>query len=304
MADRLFTLDSGRGLGISASGDPVARRLVLVCHPTPGAGGFDPDPVVTGSWGVHLLSIDRPGYGVSEALPPFPSPTIEDRADDLAEYVRRSEDTAEKVNRVDFGAVGVVGWGTGGAVALSFAARNPDLVDRAAIVGTPAPRSSRLRKHNETALEARSLSGNADVAATIESLSSGAWSRPDALGIHGDDPALQKAGVDLRLQHMLDEAVLHGPAGIATDLVALQDHSWAAASALGEITASVKLVYGDDDPVASADVDGHWFGSRVPDSSVVRVAGAGRLAIVSAWSQILSHVAPQHGGIGSPSGDR
>ncbi|WKK72245.1 hypothetical protein Q0F99_04400 [Rathayibacter oskolensis] len=51
MANHRFELRSGRGIGVSAAGDPIADRLVVFCHPTPGAGGFDPDPLVTGPGG-------------------------------------------------------------------------------------------------------------------------------------------------------------------------------------------------------------------------------------------------------------
>ncbi|RKR74868.1 hypothetical protein [Frondihabitans australicus] len=47
MADRILALSSGRGLGFSASGDALARRLVVFCLPTGMAGAFDPDPLIT-----------------------------------------------------------------------------------------------------------------------------------------------------------------------------------------------------------------------------------------------------------------
>lgn len=310
MADRQFVLESGRGIGISAAGDPGARRLVMLCHPTPGAGGLDPDPLVTGPWGVHLLSLDRPGYGVSDPLADDSEATFQHRADDLAEYVRRSEDQAHETQRVDFGAIGVVGWGTGGRVALAFAARHPDLVDRVTVVGTASPKRSKPESRRSHALEFLPTKSNASIAdlatavadrsqaggrsADRDSAGQTLWRLSD-LGVADDDPTLaglagyEAQGLRSRLELMLDEAVLQGDVGVATDLAALHDDSWS--RELGSITASVQLVYGDDDPVTTVG-DGHWYESRIADATTVRVAGAGRLALVASWARILEHVAP------------
>lgn len=301
MADRQFILESGRSLGLSAFGDPVARRLVVLCHPTPGAGGFDPDPLITGPWGVHLLQLDRPGYGISSPLTEGEEVSVEARADDLAEYLDRSESAARSTQRVDFGAVGVVGWGSGGAVALSLAARHPDLVDRLTIVSTPSPKRRKPVDPDSFAAEFWKVGHHhtiADIQQAIEVLPSTGF---EALGIAPDDPAfssgsdLEEAGLRSRLARMLDESSTQGTLGLAGDLLALQDHAWA--DDLAKVTASVQLVYGTADPVADVG-DARWFAKRLADAEVIEVEGAGRLAIVTAWERILQHVAPDHGGIG------
>ncbi|ROQ37319.1 pimeloyl-ACP methyl ester carboxylesterase [Frondihabitans sp. PhB188] len=288
-------------MGTSAAGDPIARRLVLLCHPTPGAGGFDPDPRITGPWGVHLLTLDRPGYGVSEPVTDPADASIARWADDLDEYVSSAEQMAEETQRVDFGAVGLVGWGSGGATALAFAARHPDRVDRVTIVGTAAPkRRSPVDKSAEIAEFAR-VKTNASVAEVAAGLEQTPFATFAALGIADDDPTMARLpeldamGLRSRLGRMLDESAVQGATGYATDLLSLADGSWA--DDLGSITASVQLVYGDSDPAADVS-DGHWFADRIPDATVVSVQGAGRLAIVDEWARILKHVAPQHGAIG------
>ncbi|NQX37180.1 alpha/beta fold hydrolase [Herbiconiux sp. VKM Ac-2851] len=257
---------------MSAAGDPLARRLVLLCHPTPGAGQFDPDPVVTSRWGAHLLMLDRPGYGSTPPHSDDEPHTIQHRADDLAEFLQQSEKTARSAGGTTFGPVGVVGWGTGGMVALSLAARYPDLVDRVATVNTAAP------------------NGFTFVPGT-EALPPYSWS---SLFISDDDPALAMRGLGNRLDRMLSEAGLQGSAGLDSDREMLADHHWA--RELGRITADVRLIYGDDETNALID-DGHWYRRRIRRSRTVRVPGQGALTIAAHWARILDHVAPQHGGL-------
>ncbi|PPI58870.1 alpha/beta fold hydrolase [Rathayibacter sp. TRS19] len=288
MANHRFELRSGRGMGVSAAGDPVADRLVVFCHPTPGAGGFDPDPTVTGPWGLHLLILDRPGYGASDPVDAAHG-RVEDRADDLAEYLRRSERTARMVEGARFGSVGVVGWGSGGAFALSLAARHPDLVDRLALVGTPAPPQAGVIVHPTSAWERRETLRGEDadaIAAALPQTQPGL----DALGIDSDDPVLAThGGLRNRLERMLSEGWRQGPSGAATDLAALRDGSWA--DDLDRVTAETLLVHGDADPVARAE-DGRWYRGRLARARTVTVDGAGRLALVREWRRILDHVAP------------
>ena len=269
MANHLFTLASGRTVGVSAAGDPVSNRLVVFCHPTPGAGGFDPDPSVTERSGVHLLMLDRPGYGASEPLRPGEPPTIERQADDLAEYLRAAVSTARSQSGVDFGSAGAIGWGTGGMVALALAARHPDLIDRVATVATASPVG---------------LAFDPDVQERLPfTLAS--------LGIDERDRVLERAGLRNRLARMLDDGSEQGLAGAKADFTAIRDGDWT--RRLRRITATSLLVYGDDDPSAFVE-DGRWYRRRMPRSRtrVVRVAGAGRLALVSEWRRILRQVAP------------
>ncbi|KQQ05468.1 MULTISPECIES: alpha/beta fold hydrolase [unclassified Rathayibacter] len=288
MANHRFELRSGRGIGVSAAGDPIADRLVVFCHPTPGAGGFDPDPLITGPWGLHLLILDRPGYGASDPVDTAHA-SVQDRADDLAEYLRRSERTARMVEGARFGSVGVVGWGSGGVFALSLAARHPDLVDRLAIVGTPAPPQAGVLVRPTEAWERREILEGEDAAAIAGGLPDGVPGL-DALGVDADDPVLTShGGLRNRLTRMLGEGWRQGPGGAATDLSALRDGSWA--DELDRVTASALIVHGDADPVASAE-DGRWYRGRLADARTASVDGTGRLALVREWRRILDHVAP------------
>ncbi|MDO9397815.1 MAG: hypothetical protein Q7T71_14810 [Herbiconiux sp.] len=275
MADNLTTLPSGGVLGLSAAGDPLSERLVLFCGPTPGGGLFDPDPVVTGTWGVHLVSLDRPGYGATPALDehaPADEASIQARADDLAGYLIGAGRTARQSNATAFGPVGVVGWGTGGMVALSLAARHPELVDRVATVHTPAPGGA--------VFDAERVGG--------------APFGPSALGIAADDPALRRPGLRNRLGRLLEQAGAQGDAGVIADRRALEEAGWA--EELGAIRAEVRLISADDMTDVDRE-DGVWYRSRIPSARVVRVSSGGPLVIATQWARILEHVAPDHGGL-------
>lgn len=267
MADVLFETSGGRNMGISSGGDPMALRLVVFCHPAPGAAGFDPDPEVTRGWGVRLLSWDRPGYGASDPLSQNEPNTIAARADDIAEFVTQSERSARSSSGTQYGRIGVVGWQFGGLVALELAARHPHLVDGLALVDTPAP---------HRALPAPEASPFA----------------LDSLQLAPDDQGSGSLGLRHRLDRMLDAAGRQGDIGLRTDESSLKADSVAAT--VSAVAAPTRLLYGDAGPT-SATEDGRWYRELLPQAQVARVADSRGLSVVTQWAKILDHVAPNHG---------
>ncbi|MCU1481634.1 MAG: hypothetical protein JWQ19_2420 [Subtercola sp.] len=291
MANQHYVLPSGRALGMTALGDPSSRRLVVVCHPTPGAGGFDPDPLVTAASGLQLLMIDRPGYGASDPLPRDEDPAVERHADDVAEVLRHSARASTGATTADFDSVGVIGWGAGGgATALSLAARYPDLVDRLAVVATPRVdgpglidpvrrmlKLSRIEAFSPRSHLERVIRSHTDLSA-------------ESLGI--DQAELSRAapenkGVTGRFARMLVDASRQGATGLANDMLSFRDRSWA--HDLPAITAQTLLVYGTVD-VSTTARDGNWYRKRIADSRVVEVKGAGEFVYVSEWPRLLEHM--------------
>jgi len=76
--------------------------------------------------GVHLVTVDRPGYGLSD---PLPRRTVVDWADDVEQLL----------DALELEECPVVGVSAGGPHALACAARMPERVRRAGSVGGPAP---------------------------------------------------------------------------------------------------------------------------------------------------------------------
>src|SRR4051794_5143499 len=303
MADRTYTLRSGRVVGVSGFGDSDAERIVVFCHAAPGSSVFDPDPDASAERNAHIVAIERPGYGSSDPWPSGSWPSIAQAADDIAEYLR-SLVLAESVIGVSRPrSVGVAGWSAGGRVALAVAARHPHLVDRVAIVGTPAPNEA--VPWIEPQLQA--LSDQLGAMAPDEAMSRlsamlqpqadavAAASEPgevplDLLGIGVvDQQALVGAGVRDRLGRMLQEAFRQGTGGVAGDILSYTARPWG--FDLADVAAKTLVVAGQADPLA-----GHahaaWYQRALPDARMEMVPGVGHLAVVPMWGRILSHLAP------------
>lgn len=297
MADRLITLRDGRQLGLTSHGDPAAARVVLFCHPAPGAGGFDPDPPVTGSWGVHVVSFDRPGYGASTPLPDAVRPSITGSADDLAEYVDRLMEQARQSSRTSIHKVGVVGWSAGGRVALALAARHPGLVDRVALVATPAPHSAvpwipaDLQRMNEEIVGLPVPDAKARLREALRSRVPGMdlISQEDV-----DHTLIEHPGLRGRVERMLQHADEQGTVGLADDILASASDDWG--FEFDGVRAPVLLVYGAKDPVVPS-AHGRWYRRALRNAQprLTVVPRAGHLVIAPAWRRILEHVDPQQG---------
>jgi pimeloyl-ACP methyl ester carboxylesterase len=124
----LIGLRDSRQLAMHCPAEGSNGRTVVLCHPAPGSGAFDPDPEATRSRGVTLLSADRPGYGSSDPAPPG-----------AGGFAAAAADLADALDQLGTGPVGLAGWSAGGLVALALAARRPDLVNRLVLIATPAP---------------------------------------------------------------------------------------------------------------------------------------------------------------------
>jgi pimeloyl-ACP methyl ester carboxylesterase len=299
VADRLVTLRDGRRLGLSAFGDPAVGRIVVLCHPAPGASGFDPDPPVTSSWGVHVVSVDRPGYGSSTPYDAVQRPTITGWADDLAEYLGIVIEQARGTARTPLHTVGVVGWSAGGRVALALAARHPGLVDRVAVVATPAPDSAvrwvprEYARVNAELVAMPLVEAKRRLRTMLQAQIAGGTPSVDLLAQGDADRELLKLpGLRGRLERMLAHAYDQGTVGVADDVLSFAGEDWG--FDLRDVRAPVRLVYGAKDALVPS-AHGRWYRRRLPDAHLVVVPRAGHLVIAPAWRRILEHVDPRPG---------
>jgi pimeloyl-ACP methyl ester carboxylesterase len=302
MANLTFTVASGRKVGVSTFGDPDAGRLIVFCHSAPGSSMFDPDPRVTSTRNVRIVALDRPGYGASDPLPAGEWPSISRYADDVAEYlnvVRRDEGSSG----IRPGLVGVAGWSAGGRVALAVAARHPELVDRVAIVATPAPNehvrwiapelqslSEELSRHGPDAAIAQ-------LGELLDAQLDGVLHAPpdgsvplDAVGAsNADDAVLELPGARDRLERMMRDAVAQGTGGLAADILSYTARPWG--FDIAAVTAKTLIVNGQADSIAG-NAHATWYQRTLPDARVEMVPQRGHLVIIPAWDRVLSHLAP------------
>jgi len=281
-----FELASGRTIGVTEFGDRTADRVVVLAHPAPGSSIFDPDPIVTGTRGVRMIAIDRPGCGSSE-LAAYEAPTVHRAAADIAEYL-----AAEGIRTV-----GVAGWSAGGRVALALAAAHPELVDRVAVVATPAPDPDVpwVGEENRAMLESLRHMPPSEAVVSLAAMFDefmGAEPSPEetvkAVATPDVDDAVLGEAHD-RLLGMMHGAVAQGNLGMAADIVGYTLLAWGFGP--DDVAAKTLLLYGAKDPDIGQ-AHANWYHSRVPDSQVEMVPDAGHLVLISQWDRVLSHLAP------------
>jgi pimeloyl-ACP methyl ester carboxylesterase len=286
-ATRTVTLADGRSVAVDVAGDPTGPVVVLL-HSAPGSRVLDPDPAATRAAGVRLVTIDRPGYGGSTALP----------ADVVPNLGRQADDVAAVLDDLGVAEAAVVGWSHGGRVAAAVAARHPDRVRALAIVGTPSPEDLSWIPEEQQAmldpLRADPATATARLAAILEAAGDTGEGGDgpgddDALAFvagEGDQPLLADPAVRARMGAMLAEAFAQGAVGCAADIVADQVAPWG--FDVRSIGAPAHLVYSEDDFVAPH--HGDWWEGRLGDVTRHTTRGVGHLLVVTEWARILDAV--------------
>jgi pimeloyl-ACP methyl ester carboxylesterase len=283
-----YVLKSGRRVAVRTVVDGTGDLTIVICHPAPGSSAFDPEPEQTFARGVTLLAVDRPGYGGSEPMPDDQWTSVSCAADDLAQVLDHRQT----------GPVGLAGWSAGGRVAMALAAHRPDLVERLAVIATPAPDEEVpwIPPEQRAALDA--LRGRppgevyAELADQLRPLLPADPHAPRSLAALGAGPAdaeaLSGGGRD-RLGRMLAAAYAQGVTGLAADIAGYCLQPWGFEPA--GVQTKTLLLYGSQDPVAGSR-HGRWWLEHLPDARLEMVPGAGHLLMIPLWKRVLSHLAP------------
>ena len=125
LTDSELRLSDGRAVGYAVWGDPDGDPAVL-CHGSPGSRMFSPDPAVTAELGVRLVTVDRPGYGRSTALPD-------------QKFLDWPADLAELLDALGVGSCALLAHSAGSPYALACAVTMPARIRRVVLVSCVAP---------------------------------------------------------------------------------------------------------------------------------------------------------------------
>lgn len=259
MSERQFRLADGRRAGITALGDPAATRWVLFCHPSPGAGGFDPDPSVTQRCPLEFLSLDRPGYGSSDPWPVPPQPSPQRWVLDVQEFLARCRDDARSIGRNPYRDLAVLGWREGCIFAAALAAALGDEVSAVAFV------EPMTLSHAARSLRDREV-----------------WSADRLLpeGYEGDGRA---DGLRSRVERMLRAARDQGDAGLEADRGAVKQR--VLDESLESIQAPALIVTAKTKPMVRS---AHRYASRLRQARVAVTEAP--VPIVAHWQRIVTQL--------------
>lgn len=276
-------LADGRTVAVDETG-PRDGQVVVLLHSSPGSRAFDPDPEATQRAGVRLLTVDRPGYGGSSPLE-GEAPSEAGFADDLAHVLAQLgvEDAA------------VAGWSAGGRYALALAARHPERVRAAALLGTPARHEDVPWLAPEQAemlpmLREDPIGGTVILQQIFAGIPEDADVRLALLAEGEIDQHQLREDADLRhrMATMLDDAFRSGTAGLAFDIVATA--VVAPGYDVAAVGVPVHLFYAEEDEVVSPAHGRHWAG-RLADAHVHEVQGTGHLLAATEWADVLAALA-------------
>jgi pimeloyl-ACP methyl ester carboxylesterase len=274
IADEALRLEDGRSLAWAEWGDPQGAPVFFL-HCSPGSRLFCPDEDAAAASGVRLITVDRPGYGGSDASS---DPTLVGFARDLARLT----------DHLWLGRISVVGWSGGGQYAAACAAFLGARVHTLVLAGTPAP-DEQVAWLPDVARHVARLA-KADPAAALAAAGRAGSVLVDELEQAGDswndlsETAIpNRSAVERALVSMWREAFRNGADGLAADLVA-GSMTWDFDPA--GVSARPHLFYGaDDDAVGLA--HGHWWAAALPNAALSVVRHGGHLVPFVAWREIL-----------------
>jgi pimeloyl-ACP methyl ester carboxylesterase len=280
-------LPDGRRLVFDDVGDP-SGRVVFYLHGIPDSRWCrHPDDGIAKWLGIRLVSVDRPGYGDSDADP----------GETLLSF---AEDVARLADHLGVAQFQTLGWSGGGLFALACAARDPSRVAGVGVASALAPATaSRVPGITEglddqTALfvEAAGTMPASELAELATPILAGWPSEPHAIRDQFSnlpDPVARREltetpGLIDQLADGVQLALRQGTVRVRRDLELLaSDPGYPVA----DIGVPVQLWYGDCDAGAPPAM-GRWYVDQLPHSTLNVVKGASHFVMFSRWRDILA----------------
>jgi pimeloyl-ACP methyl ester carboxylesterase len=255
-------LSDGRRLAYDDVGDRNGHAVVYL-HGCPDSRlTRHPDDSLAGRAGVRLIAVDRPGYGASD--PP-------------ADRTRRSmaNDISALLDHLDLESCAVLGWSSGGQIALACA--GDPRVHRVGLVAatSPAPFDG-----DAEAVVAEMLPFVVPDGLTIE-LAREHIREGKSAAYLADLDAVD--GLEDQLALGMVAAAVNGTSGAEFDLYNLMA-PWDIA--LDRIETHVVLWYGSTDDVVATTV-GEQLARELTNASLRVIDGASHLLLLTHWTEIL-----------------
>ena len=288
--DERVRLRDGRALAYAEWGD-VYGSPVFFFHGAPGSRLWCPDEAATRAAGVHLIAVDRPGFGRSDLQP---GRRLEDWPLDVAELAAA----------LGFDRFAVAGYSAGGPYALACAALSADLVTRAGLVGTTTRLLLRERPGAIAELDDGQRrvfelveQGDREAAARQLAADEAEWTRAvceqpqrffDPFPVTDQNRWFREDPARLRpFLRAVGEALRQGPAGLGWErLVAFEPCPFP----LAGISVDVLLWHGRLDVVAPCTA-AEFLADRIPTCNVTTWPDEGHLGIARHWHEILATLA-------------
>lgn len=263
-------LGDGRRLSYDEVGDPAGRPVVYL-HGCPDCRlTRHPDDAIAARLGVRLVAVDRPGYGASD--PP-------------RDWTRRSEadDVLALMDHLGIDRFAVLGWSSGGQIALECAAIAPSRIAAVGLVASTAPTPF---DGDVGALAQEMLPFLAPPEPTPELALEHIREAKSDVYLSDLDSI---AGLDQHLASAMQTALAGGTAGAEFDIRNLMT-PWDVD--LAGIDVPVTLWYGTNDDVVDLSV-GTALAEALPRARFEIVDGASHLLLLTHWTALLESLAQQ-----------
>jgi pimeloyl-ACP methyl ester carboxylesterase len=278
----VFFLPDGRALGFAQFGAHDGKPLFFFHGLGASRLTRHPDDSIAASLGVRVITIDRPGIGLSD---PQPGRTLLDWPDDVAAL-------ADALGIDQFA---VLGWSGGGAHALACAHKIPERLSAVGVVSGGAPLAGVASAEYLTA-QWRSVAQIVQIAPWTARLFAWNQERQARRSLHrtleaivarfseSDKALLADKHMRLMMLETTRELYRQGSRGLYDDMLVLS-RPWR--FRLEHILKEVHLWHGQEDPLLTP-AFGRHLARTLPNSRMTFYPGEGHFLLFAHWRDLLT----------------
>lgn len=281
--EQTIQLAGGRALGYAEYGDPAGKPVFHFHGSSSSRLEHPPEEKMLSEPGVRLITIDRPGHGISDFQP-------------RRRLLDWPDDVAALADHLKIDTFAVSGWSFGGPYAMACAHRLPERVTVAGLVSSFAPydrprSTAGMARFNKLAL-AMARRAPWQLARQLMKIQGNALRKdPEGTAMKmmpslpaADQEVLTDGRVKDVLLPAMAEAYRNGADGAAWE-GAMLVRSWG--FRLQDITAPVLIWHGEadvNDPLQCAE----YLRDTIPTSRATFFAGEGHFLVMKRWGEILT----------------